>query len=143
MDRNAKRRRYGWLSSQKLLALLPLILIFAAHAHAKDFTVRRNMDGYAVEVAINRNPPILGNNDLRVEIRDSVGKHVTDALVTVNYFMPPMPGMPPMNYTVKAPPRGSGYGITMDLIMKGPWNIVIKAGVKGKQIRLTVLIDVR
>jgi hypothetical protein len=143
LDKAARMRRYGWPSPQKLVVILPLILIFVGPAYAKDFAVRRNVDGYTLDVAINQNPPILGKNDLRIEIKDSAGKYVLDALVTVNYFMPPMPGMPPMNYTVKASPRSSGYGVTMDLIMKGPWNIVIRAGVGGKQLRMTVLIDVR
>jgi hypothetical protein len=136
-------RRYGWLSSRKLLALVPLIFIVAVPAYAKDLAVRRNVDGYTLDVAINQNPPIMGKNDIRVEIKDSAGKYVVDALVTVNYLMPPMPGMPPMNYTVKALPRNSGYGATMDLIMKGPWNIAVRANVAGKQLRMTVLIDVR
>ena len=105
--------------------------------------MKRTVQGYTLNVAMNRNPPILGKNDLRVEIQDSQGKNVVDAAVTVNYFMPPMPGMAPMNYTLKAAPRDGGYSATMDLIMKGPWNIVVRASVAGKQIRMTVLIDVR
>jgi hypothetical protein len=127
----------------KILALALLVLILVNPVYGKDFAVRRTVDGYTLEVSINQNPPILGKNDIRVEIKDSTGKYVVDALVTVNYFMPPMPGMPPMNYTVKASPRSSGYGATMDLIMKGPWNIVIRGGIGNKQLRLVVLIDVR
>ncbi len=134
---------HRWLASRELSAFVLLILVSAVPAYAKDFAVRRNIDGYTLDVAINQNPPILGKNDLRVEIKDSTGTYVVGAPVTVNYFMPPMPGMPPMNYTVKASSRGSGYGATMDLIMKGPWNIVVKATVGGKQLRMTVLIDVR
>ena len=126
-----------------VLALALLLLIQVTPAYGKNFAVRRTVDGYTLDVTINQNPPILGKNDLWVEIKDSAGKYVIDAMVTVNYFMPPMPGMPPMNYTVKASPRSSGYGTTMNLIMKGPWNIVIRGGVGSKQLRMTVLIDVR
>jgi hypothetical protein len=128
---------------QKVLILSLLILLSFPPAYGRDFAVRRNVDGYTLDVTIDQNPPILGKNDIRVEIRDSLGKYVVDVPVTVNYFMPPMPGMPPMNYTLKASPRGSGYSTTMDLTMKGPWNIVIRANVAGKQLRMTVLIDVR
>jgi hypothetical protein len=127
----------------KVLALALLILILVTPAYGKNFAVRRTMDGYTLDVAINQNPPILGKNDIWVEIKDSAGRYVVDAMVTVNYFMPPMPGMPPMNYTVKASPRSSGYGATMNLIMKGPWNIVIRGGLNNRQLRMTVLIDVR
>lgn len=120
-----------------------LLMAFVPPASGKDFVVRKNVEGHTLQVTIYRNPPILGKNDLRVEIKDSQGKNVVDAPVTVNYFMPPMPGMAPMNYTVKADPRDGGYAMTMDLIMQGPWNIVVRAGVAGKQLRMTVLIDVR
>lgn len=126
-----------------VLVISLLILAFVPQAHPKDFVVKRNVQGYTLDVALNQNPPILGKNDIKVEITDTQGKHVVDAPVTINYFMPPMPGMPPMNYTVKAAPGGSGYAATMNLIMKGPWNIVVKANVAEKQIRMTVLIDVR
>jgi hypothetical protein len=85
----------------------------------------------------------MGKNNIRIEIKDARGQSVINHSVTVNYYMPPMPGMPPMNYTLKAVPNGSGYMATMDFIMTGPWNIVVKTTVSGKQLRLTVPIDVR
>jgi hypothetical protein len=137
------RSSIWWRLPRDLFLLILLLMILVPMAHGRDFVVKRNLQGYTMEVSINRNPPILGKNDIKVEIRDSLGKHVVDAPVKVNYFMPPMPGMAPMNYTVKASPHDTGYGATMDLIMKGPWNIVIRADVAGKPIRMTVLIDVR
>jgi hypothetical protein len=127
----------------KIVMILSLVWISTSIAHGRDFMVRRNVDGYTLDIAINRNPPILGPNGLKVEVRDVAGKPVANIPVTVNYYMPPMPGMPPMNYTVKAVPRGAGYTMTMDLIMTGPWNIVIRATVPGKPLRVTVPIDVR
>mgnify|MGYP001218822631 CR=1 FL=1 len=132
-----------WRFPRYIFIISFLITVFVAPASGKDFTVSRNLQGYTLVTAINRNPPILGKNEIKVDIKDSLGKHVIDAPVSINYFMPPMPGMSPMNYKVKAAPAGSGYRATMDLIMQGPWNIVISAGVGGKQLRMTVLIDVR
>jgi hypothetical protein len=51
--------------------------------------------------------------------------------------------MAPMNYTVQASPKGDGYLVIMDLIMTGPWNIVIKTNVAGKRLAATFPIDVR
>ena len=128
----------------KILCILNLLIgVFATSADGRDFKVRRNLQGYTISVTMKQNPPILGKNDIKVEIKDSLGKYIVDAPVTVNYFMPPMPGMPPMNYRVKASPDGSEYSAIMDFIMKGPWNIVIRTSVAGKQLRMTVLIDVR
>jgi hypothetical protein len=132
-----------WKSTQNAVLFVLLFNIFVPIANGKDYMMRRKVDVYAVDVAINRNPPVVGKNEIRINIKDLSGKYVTDALVTVNYYMPPMQGMPPMNYTVKAPSNGLGYSTTMDLIMTGPWLIVIRAGVSGKQLRVSVPIDVR
>ena len=110
---------------------------------AADYRVRKNVEGLAFDIAINRNPPVLGDNEIRIEIRDAEGNAVIDAEVLVNYYMPPMPRMAPMNYTVPAPLKGKEYRAIMDLIMAGPWNIVIRAKTQGKLLRMTFPIDVR
>ena len=110
---------------------------------AADYRVRKNVEGLAFDIAINRNPPVLGDNEIRIEIRDAEGHAVLDAEVLVNYYMPPMPKMAPMNYTIPAPLKGKEYRATMDLIMAGPWNIVIRAKTQGKLLRMTFPIDVR
>ena len=118
-------------------------MVFVPFVDGRDYMVRRKVDTYTVDLAINRNPPVTGKNDILIEIRDSLGKHVTNAPVSVNYYMPPMPGMPPMNYTINALPSGNGYKATMELIMTGPWNIIIKTAVAGKQLKVSTPIDVR
>jgi hypothetical protein len=125
------------------MVILLLFIVGISVAYGRDYTVRRKIDGYTMDVSINRNPPITGKNIILIEIKDPFGKDVINTPVTINYYMPPMPGMPPMNYTVQASPRGSGYWATMDLIMTGPWNIVIRVNKAGKPLRMTVPIDVR
>ena len=115
----------------------------ATVAWGSDYKVRRTLEDHTFDITLKRNPPIMGKNDIRIEIKDARGQFVINNLVTVNYYMPPMPGMPPMNYTLKAAPQGSGYMATMDFIMTGPWNIVVRTNIAGKQLRLTVPIDVR
>jgi hypothetical protein len=125
---------------------LALLLLFAAGvavSEAADYRARKNVDGFTFEITINRNPPVLGKNDIRIEIRDPQGNPVPGSEVTVNYYMPPMPRMPPMNYTVTAAPEGAAYRAVMDLIMSGPWNIIVRANTAGKPVRATFPIDVR
>jgi nitrogen fixation protein FixH len=119
------------------------MVITATVSLARDFTARKKIEGYTMEIAINRNPPIVAKNELRVEIKDPLGKPVSDLKVMVNYYMPPMPGMAPMNYTVQASPKGDGYLVIMDLIMTGPWNIVVKTNVVDKRLSAAFPIDVR
>jgi hypothetical protein len=132
-----------WKFTPRVLIPVLLIIFAASAAQGREYTVRRRIDNYTVDVVINRNPPILGKNEIRIAIKDPSGKYVMNAGVSVNYYMPPMPGMPPMNYTLKAAPEGSGYGAVMDLIMTGPWNIAIRIVTEGKVLRLTIPIDAR
>ncbi|MBI5580559.1 MAG: FixH family protein [Deltaproteobacteria bacterium] len=124
------------------LALL-MMPVWQPPCEAGDYRVRKKAEGLVFEVAINRNPPVLGDNEIRIEIKDSQGNAVLGAEVLVNYYMPPMPRMPPMNYTVPAPPKDDAYRAVMDLIMAGPWNIIIRSKVEGKSIRVVFPIDVR
>jgi hypothetical protein len=126
-----------------LLAPSFCIFMVATIAWGGDYKVRRTVEGHTLEITLNRNPPIMGKNDIGIEIKDARRQYVINAPVTVNYYMPPMPGMPPMNYTLNATPRGSGYMATMDFIMTGPWNIIVRTSIAGKQFRLTIPIDVR
>jgi hypothetical protein len=120
-----------------------ILFVFVPYVHGREFIVKRTLKGYKMVVTLSQNPPILGKNDIKIKIINSLGESVTDASATVNYFMPPMPGMPPMNYKVKATPTGSEYTAIMDLIMEGPWNIAVMVKVAGKRLKMTVLIDVR
>lgn len=123
--------------------MLIAVFLAATASFARDFIARKKIDGYAVEIAIDRNPPIIAKNELRIIVKDPQGKPIRGLALSVNYFMPPMPGMAPMNYTVQAKPQGDGYVVIMDLIMAGPWNIVVKTVVQGKRLIVTFPIDVR
>ena len=120
-----------------------LLSVCSQPCEAGDYRVRKSADGIAFDIAINRNPPVLGDNEIRIEIKDPQGSPVLDAEVLVNYYMPPMPKMAPMNYTIPAPLKGKEYRAVMDLIMTGPWNIVTRARVQGKWVRVAFPIDVR
>jgi hypothetical protein len=61
--------------------------------------------------------------------------------VLVNYYMPPMPRMAPMNYTTDAKLKGKKYKATMNLIMSGPWVIAVKITLDGKTTTAKFNID--
>lgn len=111
---------------RKIAVAFMAALLIAGVAYAKDFEVKKKAGEYDVEVRIDRNPPVVGDNNMEVGIKDASGKYVTDAKVTVEYSMPAMPGMPPMNYKAEAKLEGSEYKAKMNLSMSGPWNIAIK-----------------
>jgi hypothetical protein len=119
------------------------ILVFLAAipaAYSKDLDLAGKAGEFEVHARIDRNPPIVGNNHMELEIRDSKGR-VTDASVLVNYYMPPMPRMAPMNYTAPAELKGEKYRLKMDLIMAGPWIIRVLITRDGKKATAKFNID--
>lgn len=101
-------------------------------AAAKSFEARTRAGDYVATVRMDKNSPVLGENHIEIEIRDAGGKCVTDAKVLVNYYMPPMPRMAPMNYKTDARLKGDRYKATLNFIMSGPWVIAIKINRDGK-----------
>ena len=125
----------------KTWGIFILILIAAVPAaHSKDLELAAKAGEFDVRVRIDRNPPIVGNNHMEIEIRDSKGP-VTDAKVMVNYYMPPMPRMAPMNYTTTAELKSEKHRAEMDLIMAGPWIIRVLITRDGRKATAKFNID--
>ena len=130
-----RSRRFSALLGPLCTAIL-LISVTAffvtGSAGAASLADSKRAGDYVVAIQIDRNPPILGINNLEVEIRGADGTAVADAKVLVNYYMPPMPRMAPMNYRADAPFKGGKYRVAMNFIMEGPWYIVVKINHQGK-----------
>jgi hypothetical protein len=130
-----------WFLTQFFVALLTFLLV-TDMSFAGDYRASKKTLNYMVEMTIDRNPPIVDKNSITLEIRDNSGRAVTDAKVLLNYYMSPMPGMPPMNYKTFAKLSGNTYVVVMDIIMSGPWNIVVKIMLGGKTDTARFTIDV-
>ena len=120
-----------------------VVILAVSVVYAKDYKVKKKAGEYSVEIKIDRNPPTVGKNNIKIEIKDAAGKYVTDATVKVNYSMPAMPGMPPMSYKTDAVLSENEYKAVIDLSMSGPWNIEIKIVRGGKTTTAKFNIDVR
>lgn len=127
----------------KKLAVTLILLLIAGMAYAKDYEVKKRVGNYEVEIKIDKNPPVVGDNNIEIEIKDTSGEYVTDAKVVVAYSMPPMPGMPPMNYKTNATLKGYEYRATMNLSMSGPWNIAVKITRQGKTSSVKFTVDAK
>ena len=127
---------------KKFLLLLLLSVFWIGDAEAKNYEVSKRAGDYQVEIVIDRNPLIaIGNNNLEIEIKDKTGKTVTDAQVIVNYYMPPMPRMAPMNYRTEAKMKKGKYYATMKFIMAGPWYIAVIIHHDGKTSTTKINVD--
>lgn len=108
-----------------LLFFILLLLLGTSAVYSGGLELARKVREYLVKAEVERNPLIIGENDIEIEIKDDSGKNITDAKVLVNYYMPPMPRMVPMNYKAKADLHKDKYAMTMNIIMAGPWYIRI------------------
>lgn len=126
---------------KRMFVFVAVLLLTAGIAYAKDYEVKKKAGQYDVEVKIDRNPPVVGDNNISIEIKDEAGRHVTDAKVRVDYSMPAMPGMPPMNYKEDAVLSGNKYKAVMNLSMSGPWNIAVKISRAGKTSTMKFNVD--
>lgn len=128
---------------KKLVVFTLLLLFIAGIAYAKDYEVKKKAGEYDVIVKIDKNPPVVGDNNITIEIKDASGKYVTDAKVKVEYSMPAMPGMPAMNYKTDAELKGNEYKAKMNLSMSGAWNVAVKITRTGKITAIRFNVDAR
>lgn len=128
----------------KRFAIVTLALLFIAGVvYAKEYEVKKKAGEFEVKAMIDKNPPVVGANQIKVEVKDASGKYITDAKVKIEYSMPPMPGMAPMNYKTDAQLKGNEYLAKLNFSMAGPWDVVIKITRDGRTSSMKFNVDIR
>lgn len=128
---------------KKMAVFVIVLLLIAGMAYAKDYEVKKKAGDYDVVVKIDKNPPVVGENNVTLTLKDASGKTVTDAKVLVEYSMPAMSGMPAMNYKEEAVQEGDGYKAKMNLSMSGSWNVSVKVKKAGKTSTMKFTVDAK
>jgi hypothetical protein len=123
-----------------ILTAMVVLLLAIGLANAKDYEITKKSGDYIVQIKIDKNPPVTGENKMDITIKDTAGKNVTDATVGIEYGMPAMPGMGAMNYKATAGLKGDRYLATINFSMAGPSfvNIKITRGGKSQLVKLNV-----
>ena len=97
-----------------------------------------------ITLSIGRYPLVKGDNMLSVKAVDASGKPVTDATVSVHYFMPAMPGIAPMDFNTQAVLKGDQYVFSANVPMEGGWKAEVSVARPGKPATTTTFnIDAR
>jgi hypothetical protein len=123
------------------LAVLALMMVFAC---ANGYESQKSTGDLKVTLSIERYPLVKGDNSLNVKVADATGKAITDAAVVVRYFMPPMPGMAPMEYKTQAVMKGDGYSFSANIPMEGGWKAEVSVTRGGSPaVTATFNIDAR
>jgi len=129
------------MSIRDLLISTLILFVTVALGDARGIEMKKRVGDLEAGMRIDRSPPVLGDNNIEIELKDAAGKAVTDAKVLVNYYMPPMPRMAPMNYTTDAKLKGDKYKAKMNFIMSGPWIIAVKINHAGRTSTVKFNID--
>jgi hypothetical protein len=129
-------KRYSWM-------VVLLVLFTAGVTFAKEYTVQKKAGDYSVDIRMDKNPPVVGSNNVEIAIKDKAGKAVTDAKVLVTATMPAMPGMPEMENMAEASPDGGKYKAKIDLSMGGSWNMSVRITQGGKTATAKYTVDAR
>jgi hypothetical protein len=124
-----------------LFAALASTMVFAC---AKGYESQKSAGDLKVTLSVDRYPLVKGDNSLTVKISDAEGKTVNDATVSMRYFMPPMPGMAPMEYKTQAALKGDGYALSANIPMEGGWKAEVSVMRGGKPaVSATFNVDAR
>jgi hypothetical protein len=129
---------------KRMLWFVVLSLVFmTGTAFAKDYTVQKKAGDYTVDIKMDKDPPVVGTNNMEIAVKDKAGKAVTDAKVTVTASMPAMPGMPAMENKGEAKLDGGKYKAKIDLSMGGSWNMTVRITQGGKTATAKFTVDAR
>jgi Cu(I)/Ag(I) efflux system membrane fusion protein len=115
-------------------AVLAVAVITVACSGSPGEPVEAQAGPYALTAHLNPDPPKESGGTLHLQVRNAQGDPVTDADVTVGYFMPAMGAMAEMRGNLDVEASGDGmYVAALGLPMDGNWRIdVAVAGTAGR-----------
>ena len=128
---------------KRLVLAVMMLMLVAGTAVAKDYEMTKKAGDYTVVVKMDKNPPITGDNNLSVTIKDAAGAEVKDAKVAVEYSMAAMPGMPAIKVKTDTELKGSEYKAKLNFSMAGGWGIAVMINRGDKKAQAKFSVDVR
>ena len=111
-----------------------VIAVLVLFGCSKGYEKKTVAGDLAITLSVDRYPLVKGDNMLSVKVADASGKSVTDAAVSVRYFMPAMPGMAPMDFNTQAVLKGNQYAFSANVPMEGGWKAVVSVVRAGKPV---------
>ena len=115
---------------KRVLVVLTGLLLLAGTAYADSCNFEKKAGDLTVTVEIDSKPLKVGDNNISIELLDPEGNAITNAEVTVYFFMPSMPAM---NYEVKALPKEKRYTAVIKPTMPGEWTADINTRIGEKE----------
>jgi hypothetical protein len=126
-----------------IIAVVSILVAVTISAAFGASTLTKKAGDYTVGLTMEKNPPVMGKNNVDVSVKDAAGAAVIDAKVVVEYSMPAMSGMPAMNYKANADLKGDTYKAVIEPSMSGSWNVAVKISRGGKTETAKYTMDVK
>jgi hypothetical protein len=121
---------------KKIIIIVTAFLILTGTGYAGQLNIEGSADGLTVRISVENKPLKVGENAMAIVLLDEDGGNISDAEVSVYYFMPVMPAM---NYEAIATPEDDNYTAIIKPTMPGEWEAVInvKKG-EGEAQKVTI-----
>ena len=124
----------------KILVVM-LVVGLSSQLFAKEIT--KTVGDYKVSAEIGKKYPVVGDNIVKISIKDKANKPVKDAKINLLASMPAMPGMPAMSEEGKVKSKGANYEGKVNLSMSGSWVVEVTFTIGKKTQKATYSVDVR
>ena len=132
------------MKGMAVLVVVVALALISVPSWAKGFENKKAAGKYDITLKADSYPLVKGNNTVTVSVADKAGKAVTNVKVKVRYYMPPMPGMAPMDYAVTPVRKGDAYAFTANIPMEGGWKVeVTVTPASGAEASATFNLDAR
>ncbi len=129
---------------KRIFIVLTVIFVIFGVSQAKGYKLSGQTGDYNITMMFDKDKPSIGKNQIQIEVTDSTHRLMRNGLIQIDYFMPSLPGRPPMMvYKTNARPAGGIYIATLDLAMKGLWRITLTMRVEEKSEKLTLEFEVK
>jgi hypothetical protein len=139
--------RHEEVRAMKSLYRTIAVVFFAAMVLpgcTKGYESQKTVDDLTIKITVGSYPLVKGDNTLTVKVTDAAGKAVIDAKVDARYYMPPMPGMAPMDFNGQAVRRGDAYAVSANVPMEGGWKVEVSVARPGRPAAMaTFNLDAR
>ncbi len=127
------------MKQHTLILLIAIITVQPLAGCSRGYESQKNAGDLKITLIAARYPLVKGDNNLlTLKVDDMAGNIVSDAAVSVRYFMPPMPGMAPMDFTTTAFRKGALYVCSANIPMEGGWKAEVSVMRQGKPAVVTM-----
>ncbi|MHB8139626.1 MAG: hypothetical protein ACYDGO_14740 [Smithellaceae bacterium] len=128
---------------KRIILVLTVLFLLVGMAYGMNYEVTKKAGDYTVQVKIDRNPPIVGDNNMMIWLKDATGNDVKGAMITVDYNKSTKLWMRAKKYNSYASPHENSYHAILAIPKQGTWKVTIKINHKGKSVSTKFTIDVK